>query len=379
MRLSDFIVTHLDEILSSWIVRVRHAVSVAAAIDDAALEDDARELLAATAHALGSGAGPQSMAAVADAARAHAANRLAQGFSLDQMIAEYCAVRSDVLHRWTDTVRDFSREAHDDQLRFNDVLDRAVAASTAHYALRLELARDLFLGVLGHDLRTPLAAIAHSASLLRRGDAGKEQQVEAIERIAKSAQRMDLMIQDLLDFTRSRLGTQLPVNPAPCDIEAIARQAIDELTAFHPGTSIVFKPSGNLHGTWDSGRVMQLLSNLVDNAIRHRTGEEPVTVELRGNEDEVSIAVHNVGQVISPSEQKAIFDPLRRGMYEDPKQPPPGSTAGLGLGLYISLQIATSHGGGIQLTSTVEHGTCFVATLPRKVGGEVGSGDADRA
>ena len=376
MRLADFIVTHLDDILSTWIGRVRQAVPVAESCDDAALREGARDLLAAAAYALKAGAGPQSMGAVADAAKAHAARRVAQGFSLDQMIAEYRAVRSDVMRRWTDAVREFSREAHDDQVRFNDVLDRAVAASTAHYASRLELARDLFLGALGHDLRTPLAAIAHSASLLRRGDAAKEQRAEAVDRIAKSAQRMDLMIQDLLDFTRSRLGTQLPMNPVPCDLEEIARQALDELAAFHPGTSIVFNPSGNLHGTWDCDRVMQLLSNLVDNAIRHCTGEEPVTVELHGKADEISISVHNVGQVIPPSEQKAIFDPLRRGMHQDPKQPPPGSTAGLGLGLYIAQQIATAHGGGIQLTSTAEQGTRFVATLPRRTGGYAASDES---
>ena len=111
--------------------------------------------------------------------------------------------------------------------------------------------------------------------------------------------------------------------------------------------------------------MIQLLSNLVDNAIRHRTGSEPVTVELRGDKDRVAISVHNVGQVIVPSEQKAIFDPLRRGIHQAKVQPAPLGTAGLGLGLYIAEQIAVAHGGGIRLTSTAADGTRFIATVAR--------------
>jgi signal transduction histidine kinase len=372
MRLSDFIIAHSHDILMSWMAFVRGSVVAASHLEDADLRGHAAPILAALSPALTAGVSQaqrvthvQAVESLEAAARAHAMNRVRQGFTLDQIMAEFGHVRSDVARRWTGEIQDFGRESHHDQLQFNDLLDRAMAVSTAHYAMRLELARDLFLGVLGHDLRTPLAAIAHSAVLLQRGDASDDQRIEAVERIAKSARRMDLMIQDLLDFTRSRLGTQLPMNPSPCNLEAIARQTMDELTAFHPGTTVRVNASGDLDGIWDSERLIQLLSNLVDNAIRHRTGSEPVTVELRGDEDRVEISVHNVGQVIVPSEQKAIFDPLRRGIHQTQGQPPPIGTAGLGLGLYIAEQIAVAHGGGIELTSTVAEGTRFTATVAR--------------
>jgi signal transduction histidine kinase len=222
--------------------------------------------------------------------------------------------------------------------------------------------------VLGHDLRTPLAAITHSASLLRRGDTTDGQRSEAVDRIAKSAGRMDLMIQDLLDFTRSRLGTQLPMKAGPANLEEVGRQAVDELTALNPHIPIVIRTSGDLAGQWDRERVMQLLSNLLDNAIRHRAGEEPVTVELSGEDHRVSISVHNVGQVVPPGEQEVIFDPLRRGINREANPPAGASSAGLGLGLYIARQIALAHGGDVRLTSTAQTGTRFVATLARVAG-----------
>ena len=380
MRLADFIVDRVDDILASWVAFIRRTVPVAEGLEDAALRDDAQAILAAVARAVAVDSDLRTLEALARAACGHAANRVAQGFTLDQMAAEFRAVRSDVIRGWTTQVLDFSLLAHQEQMRFNDVIDHALAKSTTHYAMRLERARDLFLGVLGHDLRTPLAAISHSASLLRRGDATEEQHSEAIDRIAKSACRMDLMIQDLLDFTRSRLGMQLPMKAAAANLEEIARQVVDELTALNPGTTVAFKTSGHLAGAWDGERVMQLLSNLLDNAIRHRCGEEPVTVELRGNDDRVSISVHNVGQMIPLCEQKVIFDPLRRGINQEATPPRGGASSGLGLGLYIARQIALAHGGDVRLTSTAEEGTRFVATLARLAGAAPAAapGECDR-
>ena len=368
MQLSDFIVEAIDDILASWVVFIRRTVPIAVDLEDATLQEDPQAILAGMARAVAGDSDPGVLEALGQIASVHAANRLAQGFTLDQMAAEYRAVRSDVIRRWTAGLRDFSRCAHEEQIRFNDVLDHALAASTAHYAMRLERARDLFLGVLGHDLRTPLAVIAHSASLLRRDDTTAEQRSEAVDRIAKSAGRMDLMIEDLLGFARTRLGTQLPMKVAPADLEAIGRQVVDELTALYPQAAVVIETAGDLTGVWDRERVMQLLSNLLDNAIRHRTGNEPVTVVLRGEDDRVSISVHNVGPVIPPSEQEVIFDPLRRGINQGTTAPKGGSSARLGLGLYIARQIALAHGGDVRLISTLQAGTCFVATLARRAG-----------
>lgn len=373
MRLSDFIVDRTDDILAGWIDFIRRTVPAAQAVGDAALLSDPQSILTAVARAV-EGGNAQALETLSQAASLHAANRADQGFTLDQMSAEFRAVRSDIIRRWTGELREFGRRTHDEQIRFNDVLDQASAGAASHYAAHLERGRDLFLGVLGHDLRTPLAAISHSASLLRRAGTTSEQRAEAVERIVKSAGRMGLMIQELLDFTRSRLGTQLPMNPVTCDLEDIAKQVLDELSALNPGIVLAIKTRGDLSGRWDSDRVMQLLSNLLDNAIRHHTGDGPVTVQLRGEMDHVSIAVHNVGRPIPAAEQKAIFDPLRRGIDPGERQPPSSGSAGLGLGLYIARQIAVAHGGDVRLESTTEQGTSFVATLARRASASPGDG-----
>jgi signal transduction histidine kinase len=376
MKISDFIVVHFDEVLIDWLVFVRRNVAIAEDLEDGAIRDQAESLLRQIADAVRRQKDPPSQpAAQADeiaaaplgrAACAHAATRVLQGFTLEQMVAEYRALRSNVILRWTRDVSDFSREAHDDQIRFNDALDRALVASTAHYVSRLEMARDLFLGVLGHDLRTPLAAIIHSTALLRFPRVADDLRQEAVGRVSNSAMRMDRMIQDLLDLTRTRQGTRLPMKPCACNLEEIGKQALDELAAFHPGAKVLLKSSGHLQGTWDSERITQLLSNLVDNAIRHSAPDAPVTVELSGSTDTVHISVHNIGKAIPPAEQRMIFDPFKRGVHEP--QAGSGSRAGLGLGLYIALQIARAHGGSIRVSSSADAGTRFVVTMARHGG-----------
>lgn len=364
MKISDFIYGHLDEIIGDWIRFLRQTVPAAEILDQEVFGREAAVLLKAIAAAVTRPRPEGAEAALQDAARAHACDRVLQGFSLHQMASEYRNLRRYLLRQWTLVVDDFSRAAHEDQLRFNEVIEDALAHSAAKYAGRVELARDLFLGVLGHDLRTPLAAIANSASVLRHSHASDELRQDAIERISHSAKRMDRMIEDLLDFTRTRMGTQLPMNPAHCDLKDVCKEAIDELSASHPGTPINFTCSGNLQGTWDCERLAQLLSNLVENALRYGAGDSPVTVDVAGQEDRIEMSVHNLGQVIPFEEQRAIFDPLRRGVHE-PRVDSPGA-GGLGLGLYIAQQIAAAHRGGIRLTSSAAEGTRFIVTLARE-------------
>jgi signal transduction histidine kinase len=364
MEISDFIDGHFDEIIGDWLHFLRQTVPAAEILDQQASGEEAAVLLKAIAACVTRPVPEGAEAALQEAARAHACSRVLQGFSLHQMASEYRNLRHYLLRKWTLVVDEFGRAAHENQLRFNEVIDSAMAHSAAKYAGRVELARDLFLGVLGHDLRTPLAAIANSVSVLRHGQASDELREEAIERISHCAKRMDRMIEDLLDFTRTRLGTQLPMSPAPCDLREICKQAVDELSASHPGTRINFSCSGDLQGIWDCERLAQLLSNLVENALRYGAGDTPVSVDVAGLEDRIEMSVHNLGQIIPPEEQRAIFDPLRRGVHQPPADSP--GSGGLGLGLYIAQQIAASHRGGIRLSSSAAGGTRFIVTLARE-------------
>jgi signal transduction histidine kinase len=221
---------------------------------------------------------------------------------------------------------------------------------------------EMFVGVLGHDLRNPLSAITTAAAVLKHR-AESETIAKPAARILASSHRMARMIDQLLDFALIRLGSGIPIRRLPTDLAALARAAIDEIEAAHR-CSIGFEAIGDLHGEWDGDRLSQLLSNLVGNACQHRRPGSDVLVRVRGADRVTVVEVCNEG-AIPPSLLPSLFEPLRAG----PAKRQSGSS-GLGLGLYISQQVAAAHGGSIQVESGEATGTRFLVELPRR-GGDV--------
>lgn len=217
---------------------------------------------------------------------------------------------------------------------------------------------DMFIGVLSHDLRSPLAAIIMSTNLaLRRSD--DERLAGVLRRIASSGARMLRMIEQLLDATRIRAAGGLAIQRADADLAAICRAIVGELEAANPGARISLVTRGSTVGQWDTDRVAQIASNLIGNAIQHASGAAAVEVTVDGSDpDVVRLSVHNEGH-IPPQLLAAIFDPFRRVNEARAK------TAGLGLGLFITRQIALAHGGDVGVDSSPDAGTTFRLELPR--------------
>ena len=207
----------------------------------------------------------------------------------------------------------------------------------------------MFLAILGHDVRTPLGAIMMSATgLLMSRDLGQPQQAAA-SRILNSGTRIKGIVNDLLDFTRTRLGAGIPLACADVDLGEVGRQTVEEVAAYHPDRDLRFEASGPVRGSWDGARLGQALSNLVGNAVQHGSPEAPVSVVVRGAADEVTVAVHNRGPVILPVHLHQIFSPLKRIARGDPR---PQDSGSLGLGLYIANEIVKGHGGRIDVESS---------------------------
>lgn len=214
---------------------------------------------------------------------------------------------------------------------------------------------ELFVGVLGHDLRTPLNTIKLGAELLAMRE--DEPRSSPTQRILKSVERMRRMIDDLLDFTHARLGRGLPLAPREANLLEIAQGCVEELQAAEP--PIVVHSHGDPRGRWDPDRLAQLLTNLLANALEHGSHAGPVSVWIDGRRAErVELEVHNQG-AIDPIMLPVIFDPFASGRRRR------GQRAGLGLGLYITQQIAMGHGGTITADSTPDRGTSLRVALPR--------------
>jgi signal transduction histidine kinase len=224
------------------------------------------------------------------------------------------------------------------------------------------------VAVVSHDLRSPLNLVTIAVSVLA---SSKDPAVVATARkIERSTRRMATILNDLIDLSRARRGGGINVDVAPCELSSIAATVVEEMRSTHEGADIVARSIGNLEGAWDSGRLQQVMSNLLGNALRHGAPGGAVTLTLDGSAPEiVKIAVHNHGQ-IQPEVRSRMFEPFsgsttHRRSQSDPPSRETVSREGLGLGLYIVSQIVRAHGGKVDVDSSASAGTTFLVSLPR--------------
>jgi signal transduction histidine kinase len=220
--------------------------------------------------------------------------------------------------------------------------------------------REEFIGVIGHDLRNPVAAIVTGAHALLKRDALPPADASIVARMASSAQRVSRMIEDLSDFTRGRLGGGIAITREAANLRDICSRVIEEFQIARPGCSILVRANGDVGGNWDTERLAQVLSNLLGNALDHGTPGAPVRIELAGDEAGVTMQIVNSGRTISPQDLRELFEPFRRGRASKAS-----SHRGLGLGLYIVERIVAAHGGTVSAHSDPTDGTRFSVTLPR--------------
>ena len=207
--------------------------------------------------------------------------------------------------------------------------------------------REQFIGVLGHDLRTPLAAISMGAALLRRGNVNEDQD-EVIQMIERSSDRISGLIDDTLDFARGRLGGGiiLEINEAQ-SVEPLLQEVIHEARVIWPEREILTDFALVEAFVFDRKRLAQLFTNLLTNAMNHGRSEAPVKIEAASGGGVFEFSVSNAAAPIPPVTLARLFEPFSRGGPGDYGK-------GLGLGLYIAAQIAKSHGGTLSVISNDE-------------------------
>ncbi len=382
MNLSAFISNNLDAIVDEWEVFAKSLLPVAGTMSSLALRDHCREILMAAVAdmqtretdsqraAKSQGNAPQE--AEADtAATAHGALRHLSGFNLVQLVAEFRALRASVLALWSRrksagvAPEILAGASEIEQItRFNEAIDQALAESVDSYSSAVTASRDMFLAVLGHDLRGPLQAISMTGRLLLTPELSERARYEAAMRIQRSSTAMGLLISDLLEFMRTRLGSGIPLARTTCDLGPVCAAALDTIRAGNPEQNFEEQISGDLVISADAPRLLQALLNLLSNAVQHGDCHRPISLIAKGADDGIEVRVSNFGRPIPESVLQTIFEPMVRA-------PGPGadlheqSKTSLGLGLFIVREIVAGHGGSVTVQSSVDAGTVFTIRLAR--------------
>lgn len=373
MKLSSFIQSHTDAILAEWDVFARANEPVEGGMSDRALRDHARAMLEDIAremetaqtederqrksegNELPSQRGPS-------AAAKHGRERQSNAFTLVKLGAEFRALRATVLRLWQPQLDVIDADAMEQVIRFNEGMDKALADSIHSWSQRTAHLRELFLAILGHDLRSPLASVALAGDILAKPGIAAEKVNRLALDVTRATQVMANMIHDLMGYASTQLGGTMPHHPQSCDLLQPLQDAIKDATATYPGTQFELHAPEALVGRYDATRLYQMFVNLLVNAARHGVEGCPVLVRAHTVANGCVVAISNRGEPIPPAALESIFQPLVQLDAEEAD--PSRARTSLGLGLYIARKIAERHGGAIGVTSSEADGTCFSVSLP---------------
>jgi len=374
MKFSAFIRENLDAIVSAWEAFSR-TLPAAQSMSGLALRDHCREILSSIADDMDTAQTRQEQSTKSmdmeppggtsdSAAESHGTLRHLAGFDLIQLVAEFRAMRASVLSLWQRSPESSAAGVGIEEItRFNEGIDQALAESVERYSSNLAASRDMFLGVLGHDLRGPLSSIAMSNKLLAHAELPPGERRKASERTDRAIKEMNRLIVDLLDYTSSRLGAGIPIEPCPCDIGSVCQDALDAAQATHPEQSFELRRSGDLRAEADAAKLGQALGNLLMNAVQHGDRRHSIWLSATGESSFIVLKVCNQGVPIPIEALPRIFEPLTR--WAGPEEPEDRSQTSMGLGLFIVREIVNGHLGDISVESSPEAGTVFSIRLPR--------------
>jgi signal transduction histidine kinase len=373
--LAEYIDNHVVQLSSAWTQFARASVPAAQSLDAQTIREGSEAILRAIAAAMrnlrsDSSQIPRSSVSLtsyvpylAVAAQGHAAERVRAGFTIDELVSEYHALRTSVVQAWVSDPNPAYSHSVDQLISFDEATDQSLIEAVRWFNQKVEYARDLFTAILSHDLRSPLNGAVSAVELAKLCDDNRDARLRANLSADRCLRSMIRMIDTLLDFTRTRLGDLLPIDPSESDMQKICSELLEEVGAANPDHPFDLRCDRSITGVWDVERIRQMLSNLIRNAVAYGKRGSTITLKAHSENGEVVLSVHNEGRPIPKKKHAIIFDPLIRG--EMVKQGERREADSLGLGLYIVRQIVLAHRGTIELTSNATEGTTFTVRLPR--------------
>jgi signal transduction histidine kinase len=343
-----------ERILELWEEQLRAAVPRATQELQPVLVDTLPALLDQLADALS----PRRLRTLAtegsDIAEEHGGERVRlTNFRLEDLIAEYKLLRDVIVA----VLEEHAPMTKDERRIVHSSLDSAMSKACTAYVLVQEGIRERLFALLAHDLRGPLSAVSASVQLILRKPAS-DQVPRWAARAADGVDRIDRMVQDLLDVMRVQAGGRLKLDLRECDLVDVARASLEELQTQHGDRFVLVAPE-SVRGYVDSDAIRRAVENLATNAVKYGAPSQPITITVRAVLQRGIVSVHNDGSYIPPEEVEALFRAFHRSRNADQ-----GSQRGWGLGLAQVRSVAEAHGGSIGVDSVVDRGTTFVIDIP---------------
>ena len=376
MKLGALVHSQLSAIIDRWEAATWAALgpSKAATLGEALREpyrDLIIETLADTQGAPGSEPSSstvdrESQGAKQDSAARYVALRYASGLTVAEVVCELGLLWPSVVSL-SETAGSLERQVSIDELeRFTGALHRMLSRSVQSYLDKVSAAGDMFLAILGHEIRNPLQAVAVGARLLAAPTLPNALRVETAARVSRATKLMEGLLSDLIDFTRSRLGVRTRVERTACDLGEVCLEALELAQMSAPEREFRHEFVGNLQLQADRARFRQVMSNLLNNAAQHGDAATPISLSATGTEETIVLTVSNFGRPIPEEAACLIFEPLVQVPISS-ADPLGRFKNSLGLGLYIAREIVRAHDGNIAVQSAQTSGTTFTIRLPRRL------------
>jgi len=371
MRLANFIRKHKEEIAQEWVSYAKNNIHATKGLDQDEILDHIMQMLDRIVYDMEE---PQSKAEQQEKSQGnkaahpvndlpaveHGAQRVEAGFDIVELSSEFRALRASVLRIWEEKIADEpGEERFQDMIRFNEAIDEAWIHSMDRFHTNIDESKNWFLGILGHDLRNPLAAVKGVNQILSESLHLSEREKALVQRSDASLKRMEELINNLLELTNLRLGQGLSINKSAANLTKQCEQITQEFQIAYPKADLRLRASGPVSGEWDLLRINQVITNLIANALRYGKQGGPVTVRIFAEDSKACFSVHNEGDPIPEDKRKMIFT----GLYTEGKSR--ANESSYGIGLYVVNQIVEAHRGKVHLESTHDSGTTFTIVLPR--------------
>ncbi|MEO5970707.1 MAG: HAMP domain-containing sensor histidine kinase [Bdellovibrionia bacterium] len=343
-----------EQMLSKFVERVRQGITSAHGEDDSIIVDTLPAFVDNLAEALDPNYPRKLATEGTSAASEHGGERArVTRYSPRELIKEYQILKDTLLEVLSEGTKLSKRDTN----IITASVDNAMEASLWAYFMVHQGLREQFVAILTHDLRNPLSAIKASSELILRFPVRTSQTLILAARIIDSAQRIDRMIQDLLDASRVRFGEKLNYEVSKCDLVPLIQDVIAHLATVY-GERFVLNGE-NIQGYWNKEAFKRAIENLLVNAIKYGDPTSSITVLLQKIRGRAIVSVHNEGPPIPKEEQESLFQSFMRAQSTEYRK-----KNGWGLGLAMVRGMAEGHGGSICVDSAPGRGTTFIIDVP---------------